>query len=128
MHTRKRSLPSPSLTALERLARLVAAGASPSRAAAVASALVPELQSQGECWGEQLETLQAELDEGISAVEASVADVEHADRPMVLAQLEALRAARQALETERVRARKEGSAATADGRWATYGVADNVAA
>jgi hypothetical protein len=104
---------------LERLARVVAGGASPSRTAAVACALVAELRSRPDCWRERLEHLQTELEESIGAAEEYAADLDEAGRPMLLAQLDALRAARAVLHTETVRAQEQGSAAPArdPGRW-----------
>jgi len=119
MRIQGRSTHSQPVTGLERLAGMVAAGASPSRTAAVACALVAELRSRPECWRERLERLQTELEESIGAVEEYAADLEEASRPMLLAQLDALRAARQVLRAEAVRAQEQGSAAPArdPGRW-----------
>jgi hypothetical protein len=96
---------------LERLARLVTAGASPSRTAAVACALVAELRSRPGCWREQLEHLQTELEESISGAEEYADDFKEADRRRLLAQLDALRAAQRVVQAESARAPEETPAA-----------------
>jgi hypothetical protein len=108
-------------SAPERLAALVASGASPSRTASVASAFVAELRARNEDWKERLDDMQSEIEEGITAAEAYAADVEDGDVAIVQAQLGALRAARQVLDTETRRCAQEErpTAATArdPGRW-----------
>lgn len=66
-HFRSSSHPSHGLDEKARLAQLVTAGASSHRAVGATYALVAALRAQGESWREQLDALQAEIDDGIAS-------------------------------------------------------------
>jgi hypothetical protein len=79
-----RSLPSPVPAALERLARLAAAGTTPDRMVREAQKIIADWRAEPELDGadlrERLETLRDDLAAGVASAEEQAGDVDQSDK------------------------------------------------
>ena len=90
------SSPNPVPAALERLAKLAAAGTAPDRMGRETDKLLADWREDPSTFDDRLATLRENLEEGVSAAEESAGDVDRDDKAAVRgaeASLKALRAA-----------------------------------